>query len=134
MLVAATLSVPIERAIQIFFVIHMVAMGISHIVQPRVWVDFFVRLREWGEPGVFVSGFLSLMFGSIVVAFHDVWHGIPLLVTLLGWAHVVKGVLYFALPSVGMAMVGHERARRLALAGVLMLVFAGAVAFHLLAG
>ena len=125
----------IERAIQIFFVIHMATMGISHILQPRVWVDFFVRLREWGEPGVFVSGFLSLMFGSIVVAFHDVWQGIPILVTLLGWAHVVKGLVYFAFPSLGlrgMAKVDPDHPGRLAVPGVLLLAMAAVVAYHLL--
>ena len=125
----------IERAIQIFVVIHMATMGISHILQPRVWVRFFVRLREWGEPGVFVSGFLSLMFGSIVVAFHDVWHGIPLLVTLLGWAHVAKGLVYFAVPSLGlrgMAKVDPDHPGRFVIPGVLLLAVAGVIAYQLL--
>ena len=126
-----------ETAVQIFFVIHMATVGISHVLRPRVWVDLFERLRDWGEPGVFVVGFLSLMFGSIIVAFHNVWQGIPLLVTTLGWAQVLKGAIYFAFPSVGLkglAKVRPERSGAYAVAGLLLLVAAGAVVYHLLAG
>ncbi len=124
----------VEEAVRIFFVIHMGVMGTSHVLQPKVWVDFFVRLREWGEPGVFVAGFLSLMFGSIVVAFHNVWQGVPILVTLLGWAHVAKGAIYFAFPAVGrkgLAQVNPERSAKFVMAGVLLLAVAGVVAFDL---
>ncbi len=124
-----------EEAIQLFVVIHMATMGISHILRPRVWIDFFVRLREWGEPGVFAVGFLSLMFGSIVVAFHNVWQGLPLLVTVLGWLHVAKGLVYFAAPAVGLkglAQVDPEQSGRYVVVGVLLLAIAGAVGYHLL--
>ena len=40
-----------ERAIQIFAIINFAVIGISHVVRPRVWVDFFVYLRERGEAG-----------------------------------------------------------------------------------
>lgn len=124
-----------ERAIQILAVIHMVTMGISHIVRPRVWVDFLVRLRERGEPGVFTVGFLSLGFGSLVVAFHNVWQGIPLLLTVYGWLAVVKGLLYFVIPSLGMKGLGkvsHERANHFVFAGVGLLALAAALGYHLL--
>ena len=55
-----------ERAVEIFAVIHLVTMGVSHIVQPGVWVTFFVGARERDRAGVFAIGFLCLMFGSIV--------------------------------------------------------------------
>lgn len=75
-----------ERAIQIFAAINFAVLGLSHVLQPRVWVDFFAWLRERGEAGVVANAFLSLIFGSIVVAFHNVWSGIPLALTLVGWA------------------------------------------------
>ncbi len=124
-----------EQAVQIYFVVHMATVGISHILRPTVWVGFFVRVREWGEPGVFAVGFLSVMFGSIIVAFHNVWEGIPLLVTLLGWAHVVKAAIYFAFPSVGLkalAKVRPETSGRYRVVGWLLLAVAGVVAYHLL--
>jgi len=123
-----------ERAVQILAVIHLVTMGVSHIVRPRVWVDFFVRLREWGEPGVFTVGFLSLGFGSLVVAFHNVWQGIPVVLTVYGWLAVAKGLLYFVVPSLGMkglAKVSPERANHFVFAGVGLLALAAALGYHL---
>ncbi len=75
-----------ERAIQVFAMINLVAIGLSHVVQPRVWAEFFVALRDKGDRGVFVVGFMSLAFGSLIVAFHNVWLGLPMVLTILGWA------------------------------------------------
>ncbi len=126
-----------EEAIQLYAVIHLTTMGVSHILQPRVWVEFFVRLREWGHPGVFVVGFMSLGFGSIIAAFHNVWEGIPLLVTLLGWAQVAKGLIYFAFPAVGMRALSRVPAQRpgaYVFAGAVLLALAGAIGYHLFGG
>ena len=60
-----------ERAVQIYAIINLTVIGISHVVRPRVWVDFFVFLRERGEAGVFAVALLNLIFGSIIVAFHN---------------------------------------------------------------
>jgi len=101
-----------ERAVQIYAIINLMVIGISHVVRPRVWVDFFVFLRERGEAGVFAVAVLNLIFGSIIVAFHNVWSGIPLMLTVLGWANVVKSLLYFTFPAFGLRklqLLSHER-------------------------
>jgi hypothetical protein len=123
-----------ERAVQIFAVIHLATMGVSHIARPRAWVVFFERLREAGDAGVFAVGFLSLFFGSIIVAFHSVWQGIPLVLTVLGWLQVAKGVVYFTVPSVGrkaLATVNADRSPRFVVAGVLLLGFVALLVYHL---
>ena len=73
-----------EQAVQIFAIVNFVVIGLSHIVQPRVWVEFFVFLRERGEAGAFATALLSLIFGSIIVAFHNVWTRIPAVLTVVG--------------------------------------------------
>jgi hypothetical protein len=117
-----------ERATEIFAAVHCLVMGLSHIAQPRGWVDFFVWLRGKGYPGVFVNGFISLGFGSVIVAFHNVWEGLPVVLTLLGWAQVVKGLINFVLPQIGMrslARVSPDRAREFRAAGVVLLSLSG---------
>lgn len=66
-----------EQALEVFAAIHFLIVGLSHVVQRRAWVDFFIWLRERGHAGVFVHGFLSLGFGSMILAFHNVWSGLP---------------------------------------------------------
>ncbi len=125
----------IETSIQIFAIIHLTTIGLSHIVAHRAWAEFFVQLRSKGKPGVFVVAFMSLGFGSIVAAFHPVWSGIPLVLTLLGWAQVLKGLLYFCLPAVGLRgleRVSMERSRMFMVPGFAFVAFAGLLLYHLL--
>ena len=118
-----------EQAIEILAAIQCLVIGLSHIAQPRAWVEFFVRLRGMGHAGVFANGFLSLWFGSIIVAFHNVWEGLPTILTVLGWAQVLKALVSFVLPHLALrslARVSPERAKEFVWAGI-VLVALGAV-------
>ncbi len=113
-----------EKAIEVFATIQLSVIGLSHVAQPRVWVEFFMWLRSKGYAGVFANGFLSLWFGSIIVAFHNVWEGLPTILTVLGWGQVLKGFISFVVPQVGMwglARVSFERAREFVIGGAIML-------------
>lgn len=121
-----------ERAVEVFAVINLWIMGLSHILAPKVWIDFFVQLREKGHPGVFVVGFMSLFFGSIIAAFYNVWSGLGLVLTLLGWVQVLKGTLYLLFPACGMRglrRVDPEKPYYFVVAGVGLLVLAGVVVY-----
>lgn len=113
-----------EKATEMFAAAFLSVIGLSHVAQPRAWVEFFVWLRGKGHAGVFVNGFLSLSFGSLIVAFHNVWDGLPVLLTLLGWAQVLKGLVSFVAPQValwGLARVSTERAWQFVVGGILAL-------------
>ena len=122
-----------ERAIEIYAIINLAVIGLSHAIAPRAWVQFFAVLRERGEAGVFANAFLRLLFGSLVVGFHQVWSGIPLVLTLLGWAQVLKAVLYFAFPGYGlrkMEIPTEERANVFVAPGLAFIAVAGLLAYH----
>jgi len=123
-----------ETAVQVFAVVNFLVMGLSHLIQPRVWVKFFVLLREKGDAGVFVNGFLSLGFGSIVVAFHNVWTGIPMVLTVYGWVLVLKALISFTMPKVAMRsleQVAPERSWKFVLPGAMLLFLGGLLATSL---
>ena len=122
----------IERATEVFAVVNLAVIGVSHIAQPRVWVEFFIFLRERGHAGVFFNGMLSLTFGSILAAFHNVWAGMPMIVTLLGWAQVLKGLISLVAPSIGlkkMMRVSMDRAWEFQVAGAVLAGLAGLIAW-----
>jgi len=123
-----------ERAVEIFAVIQLAIIGVSHVAFPRAWVGFFVWLREKGLPGAFANGFTSLAFGSIVVAFHRVWSGAPLVLTLLGVLSLVKAAQCFLFPALAlrsMQRVSLERSREFVFAGAISLVVAAITAYGL---
>ena len=114
----------LQQSVEFLVAIQTSIIAISHIAQPRAWVDFFVWLRAKGHAGVFANGFLSLWFGSIIVAFHQVWSGPAIVVTLLGWAQVVKALVAFAAPQVsmrGLARVSPERRHEFVIGGFALL-------------
>lgn len=123
-----------ERAVQLLAVLHLLIIGVSHVVASKAWAEFFIGLRERGRAGVFVVGFMSLGFGSIVAAFHPVWSGPPLALTLLGWSQVLKAAIYFTFPDFGLRQlerVALERHRLFAPPGVLFIGVAGLLVWHL---
>ena len=125
-----------EAAIQVFALVNLAVIGVSHIVQPRAWVVFFEWLRGKGEAGVFATAFLSLGFGSIIVAFHNVWSGLPMVLTLLGWAQILKAFVYFTWPSYGLRKlqtVSEERANLFVFAGIALVAVAALLLVHRLA-
>jgi hypothetical protein len=124
--------VTIERATEVFAVVNLAVIGVSHIAQPKVWVEFFIFLRERGPAGVFFNGLLSLTFGSILAAFHNVWTGVPMIVTLLGWAQVLKGLISLVAPSIGlkkMMRVSMDRAWEFQVAGAFFVGVAALIAW-----
>jgi hypothetical protein len=127
----------VERALETFAAIQFVVVGLSHILQRHAWVDFFVWLRERGYAGVFVHGFLSLGFGSMIVAFHNVWSGLPSLLTVVGYMYLLKAGLCFLLPATQMRTlrrVSHERSWELAAPGVVYVVLGAILSYVLWRG
>jgi hypothetical protein len=89
-----------EIAIEKLAVICFFLFGISHIVQPRSWAEFFIRLREKGTTGSFINGWIHLPLGALIVAFHNVWHGRKIwssLVYAFAAGHPSKAVTMFVL-------------------------------------
>jgi hypothetical protein len=124
----------VERALEIFAVVHFSIVGLSHVFNARAWVAFFLLLRERGHAGVLVHGFLSLGFGSMIVAFHRVWEGIPGVLTALGCLYLVKATLCFVFPATQMrslSLVSPERMWGLRAAGVVFLAVAGLLSYSL---
>ena len=124
-----------ERAIEILAAIQFFVIGLSHLLQPRVWVEFFTWLRGKGHAGVFVNGFLSLTFGSLIVAFHNVWTGLPAVLTVIGWAQLVKALVSFVMPQWGMRglqRVSYDRTRDFVGGGVFFLALSGLMLYIVL--
>jgi len=126
-----------ERAVEIFMVVQLTIIGLSHIFHPRAWAEFFIWLRAKGHAGAFANGFLSLATGSMILGFHRVWSGLPLVLTIFGVLNVLKAGQCFLLPALSMRSMGRvslERSREFVAAGVVALALAGVVAYGLVSG
>lgn len=97
-------------------------MGLSHIVQPALWREFFRTLHEMGPRGVIWRTFaLELWPAAAVVALHPVWHGSGIIVTLYGYALMLKISVGLLMPEIGLkslAMAERHGDRGFRLAGI----------------
>ncbi|HEX4954318.1 MAG TPA: hypothetical protein VF017_13080 [Thermoanaerobaculia bacterium] len=124
-----------EIAVEVFALVNLSIIGLSHVLAPRAWAGFFRLLHQQGEPGVFAVGFMSLWFGSIIVAFHNVWSGLPMILTLIGWGQVLKALIYFTFPAFGLrqiARVPPERAHLFVYGGLILLGLTALLAYDLI--
>jgi uncharacterized protein YjeT (DUF2065 family) len=101
-----------HKSIELFAGLQFLVIGLSHLFQPMAWVEFFALLRSKGRAGVFFEAFLLLGFGGLIVAFHNVWSGLPTVLTVVGWLQVLKGLVRFTLPQLGLRIYGRVRPER----------------------
>lgn len=112
--------------IEFIFLITCVPMGVSHIIRPRMWVEFFAQLNTQGQSGVTLKA-LAIEFwpGVLVVTLHQVWWGPGILLTIYGWAQFTKVWLALLVPAIGarsMAMVQTKGTGGFVAGGVLLIV------------
>ena len=126
-----------ERAVEVLAIILFGIVGLSHILQPRAWVEFFILVRGKGEAGAFVDGFLNMPLAGLIVGFHNSWSGIPLVLTLVGWALVIKSLIRFCAPKLAlrvMARVSLERSWEFQVGGAGLLALASLLGYGVYAG
>ena len=120
------MEIGIERLAALSFII----TGLSHIAAPRAWVRFFSNMRAAGEAAGFLNAYVHIPLGLLIVAFHPVWSGPGLLVTLLGWALTLKGTIYFVWPQLATRTLAHateDRAWQFRVAGFVSLLLGLAI-------
>ena len=89
------ISIYLARVFGIYLVVACVAMLINRKHLPRILEGFSSNLGL-----VVFSGFIHLFLGLLVVVAHNIWTpDFRGLVTLMGWAGVVKGGLRVLAPT-----------------------------------
>lgn len=124
-----------ELAVTKLAIICFFITGVSHIFQSRVWAQFFIDMHGKGEVGSFQMALLHFPLGVLIVSFHDLWHGWPIVLTLIGWGLVLKSFIYFVFPRHGvrmMARVSMERSWEFIVAGIFSVGISGLLIFSLL--
>ena len=124
-----------ESKIQLVFAIQLAVLGMAHLLRPSSLVQFYEALNSKREGGVVVIGLMSLTVGSFLVVLHNVWTGLPVLLTILGWAQLIKGAVYLLFPSFGLrqtSRVTMERTEWFRWPGVPLLIIAALLGWDLL--
>ena len=124
-----------ERSVEVVAAILFGVTGLSHILQPRAWAEFFIHLCSKREAGAFVDGFLNLPLAGVIIGFHNTWSGIPVVLTLVGWALLIKSLIRFCAPKQAlriMSRVSLERSWEFQVAGVGLVALAGLLGYRIM--
>jgi hypothetical protein len=122
-----------ETGLQIAFAIQFALFGVAHLLRPGPLIQFYGVLHSKGQAGVLLIALLSLVTGSLLVAFHNIWTGIPIVLTIFGWAQLAKGAGYLLFPEIGLrqiARVTPSRTNLFRIPGIPFLVMAALLAWH----
>ncbi|GJM32396.1 MAG: hypothetical protein DHS20C18_13970 [Saprospiraceae bacterium] len=125
----------IIQSVEFFVAINLLVMGLSHFLQPKMWVDFFVFLHAKQGVGNILNALLSLTMGSVIIAFHFIWEWPKILVTLYGLLSLIKGGIYLLKPSIGIASIGKvnlEGKNKFRGIGLVMVILAVGILFGLI--
>ncbi|MEM6468249.1 MAG: hypothetical protein AAF802_01675 [Planctomycetota bacterium] len=94
-----TLTHPVEALLAI----PLLVTGVSHILHPVVWKEFFEELHAMGSRGVLWRTFaLELWPAAVIVTFHQQWSWPGLPITLYGHALMVKVIVSLCFPALGL--------------------------------
>jgi uncharacterized protein YjeT (DUF2065 family) len=122
----------VELYAERFVALSLLAVGLSHVLQPARWVQLFDDLFRLPYAALLI-GTLTLPLGLFVVLTHNVWVlDWPLVVTICGWGWTVKATLYMLRPRVTdvIATRGMCTPRTVFAAGILCAVLGAGVTWH----
>ena len=89
--------------VEALLAIPLVLVGISHIVQKQMWVEFFAGLAAQGHSGVVWRTFvLELWPAVLIVVFHQDWSVPGVIITLYGHLLMAKVVVSLLYPPLGL--------------------------------
>ena len=115
--------------LQAVFAPAFLLMGLSHLVQPQLWVRFFDVMRQTGLAAAIIPMY-TLPFALVLIVGHNVWvWDWPLFLTIAGWGMTIKCALYLLVPGLTDRMLEKpmvKTARTFQIAGAIMAYF-GAV-------
>jgi len=88
---------------QIFSLMYL-AVGIGILINPKFYKKIFEDFIE--RPSVlYIGGLGALVVGYLVVAFHNTWtKDLAVIITIVGWLALVKGILIFLRPNLMIAL------------------------------
>jgi uncharacterized protein YjeT (DUF2065 family) len=85
-------------------------MGLSHMLQPKLWVRFFETVKQSGVAALIIPMY-TLPLGLVLIATHNIWTwDWPLFLTIAGWGMTIKSTAYVLAPQVADRMLTKKMA------------------------
>jgi hypothetical protein len=106
-----------------FFAVSLLVVGVSHLIQPRLWRDFFILIKRTGVAGIIIAMY-TFPLGLSIILCHNLWvWDVPVIITISGWGMMIKSLLYALVPGVAERAISEQESayRKYALGGALII-------------
>jgi len=79
--------------------LYCVLIGLAMLANRQTYLSTVTALVH-NPPVLMITGVFALSVGLAIILAHNVWSGgaLPVIITLVGWISLVKGVIFLALP------------------------------------
>jgi len=121
------ISVVLAQILGIFFVV----VGASMVVNKKATkaaMEEAVQNRGY----LWMWGFLAILTGAVIVVLNNVWtSGLPLVITILGWLAIIKGVFILFFPDAAVSVYRKFNKEGLLVFSGLVVIVIGLILFYL---
>jgi len=98
-----------------------ISAGIA-VLGKRITFNKIIEDFKNSQALTFVSGFMTVVIGVLLVQYHNIWEkNWTVLITVIGWISLVKGVMLIAFPQFVYSFKGLYRNHRVV--GIFMIIF-----------
>lgn len=107
------------------------AAGLGFLLSGDFYRKMMTEMRE-SRVSVYISAVVALIFGFVIVSFHNDWRpDWTLIVTIIGWLGLAKGILLFIFPEPLLRMSERLMAMKnyLRIAGIFALILGFVLAY-----
>ena len=88
---------------QIFSLMYL-AVGVGMLINPGFYKKLFTDFCE-SAAVMYLGGIMALAIGYLILAFHNTWtKDLSVIITVIGWLALVKGVLILVQPKMMIAL------------------------------
>lgn len=79
--------------------IYFIAVSIALLLHPERIKKVYQQMMDQ-DAVLFLGGIMAVLFGAFIVSSHNIWVvQWPVIVTIVGWLSLIKGVLLMAYPD-----------------------------------
>ncbi len=88
-----------EQSVEIMAGITFLVFGLSYLFHAQDWIEWLESVRTGGRQSSLLMGAMHMLLGSFVVAFHWVWSGWAMILTIIGLWAIAEGAVYLLFPD-----------------------------------
>jgi uncharacterized protein YjeT (DUF2065 family) len=100
------------------------SFGLGLLINTKVYQKILNQLLT--DPSIrIIGGFMAVIIGVLILEYHNVWEADwTLVISIIGWAALLKGILLLAFPSfINVAKPLFANIKSLRVLGVFVLIF-----------